>query len=120
MTKPEFLSIMICVVAVLVVIICIICNIETHYCCDDFIVRLTGLQQDLKYWQEDLVENQQRYADSGLAVKTNLSTLDTQDKQNWINTIKEGQNNVSSSIKDIQDLKKEFGKWETSSILGKR
>lgn len=118
---PRIISLqgLIIITAILLFILYMVLFSEPLMCCDEYQEKLKLLQKELEYWQNDLVENQARYHETNLdKINDNLLDQKSKDiKQHYINAILEGGNNVTSSIRDIANLKSEYNEWFNSEII---
>lgn len=113
---------LILIVLYLFCILCVFYIGEPLYCCDEFQEKLKILQDELQYWQNDILANQALYRDTHLE-NVNDNLLDDESKrikQHFKEVIEDGRKNVYTSIKEISDLKSKYNAWVNAEIIVKR
>jgi predicted membrane protein len=113
--------------SILIPIIYMFCNIRCAYAMgpdstEDIARELIRLKEELDYWQADTQELITRYAERGYKYihDSNLSEAQLRDKEEMSSNIKDGRNNVKTSIKELAEFKAKHNISQDTSVLGKR
>ena len=112
---------------IIIVFTYIYCTSDYIYCADfvpgdNIINELNRLKSELDFWQADTQELITRYEEKGYKSihPSNLSEIQLKDKEELASFIKDGRDNVRTSIRDLAEFKSKYNLEQDTSVLGKR